>query len=262
MATKVVLQDKDYFLTDKNPGLAKYIQTRDGKKNRLLFLAEEEVDGQIIQRNKVLRYSRNHQSPFEEDQDGTAIIEPIVFENGHLNVPKINPSLQTFLAHHPGNVKNGGNIFYEHDPIKEANEYLEELEMEADAVVQAKNLTLDKMLAIGRIHLEGNVENMPFEVLKRNIVLWAKSNPLDFFEAINDVDLEVNNVSARAFEEAYVIHKFGKDIHYNLADNKKKILTVPHGVTPVEALTSWFVSDQGQEFYTHLKKLFEKTDLD
>ena len=42
-------------------------------------------------------------APFEEEQDGNAIMEPIVFEDGFLNVDRTNQVLQQFLALHPGN---------------------------------------------------------------------------------------------------------------------------------------------------------------
>ncbi|NCX26843.1 MAG: GNAT family N-acetyltransferase, partial [Burkholderiaceae bacterium] len=32
--------------------------------------------------NRALRYARNQKSPFEDEQDGNFILEPIVFENG------------------------------------------------------------------------------------------------------------------------------------------------------------------------------------
>ena len=38
--------------------------------------------------NRALRYARNQKSPFEDEQDGNAIVEPIVFEDGFLSVPK------------------------------------------------------------------------------------------------------------------------------------------------------------------------------
>jgi len=34
--------------------------------------------------NRPLRYARNQKSPFEDEQDGNVILEPIVFEDGML----------------------------------------------------------------------------------------------------------------------------------------------------------------------------------
>jgi hypothetical protein len=31
---------------------------------------------------------RNQRSPFEDEQDGNAVLEPVIFEDGFLNVPK------------------------------------------------------------------------------------------------------------------------------------------------------------------------------
>ena len=59
--------------------------------------------------NRPLRYARNQNSPFQDEQDDNAILEPIVFEDGFLFVPKTNQILQKFLALHPAN----GSIFVE-----------------------------------------------------------------------------------------------------------------------------------------------------
>jgi hypothetical protein len=53
-----------------------------------------------------------------------------------------------------------------------------------------------------------------------------------------------------------VTFRAGKDIHYNLKDNKKKILTVPHGTRPEDAFASWLHSDEGLEFYQILSNMF------
>ena len=62
----------------------------------------------------------NQNSPFQDEQDDTAILEPIVFENGFLSVPKTNQVLQKFLDLHPGN----GRIFVEINKEAEAAMWL------------------------------------------------------------------------------------------------------------------------------------------
>ena len=101
---------KTYKLTRKNPGLSLTLASRHTRRYPLLYFDEETGT------NKSLRYARNQNSPFIDEQDGNAILEPIVFENGFLTVQKENQNLQRFLALHPGN----GRTFVEIDKKKDA----------------------------------------------------------------------------------------------------------------------------------------------
>ena len=60
-------------------------------------------------------------SPFVDEQDGNAILEPIIFEDGFLRVSKTNQVLQEFLALSP----NNGSKFEEVNKEKDAQKELE-----------------------------------------------------------------------------------------------------------------------------------------
>ena len=87
--------------------------------------------------NRELRYARNQKSCFVDEQDNNAILEPVVFEDGFLHVPKENPILQEFLSYHPLN----GTKFVEVDQAKDAEEQVQDLMIEADAMVEAESFT-------------------------------------------------------------------------------------------------------------------------
>ena len=95
MKTKERFVDKVYRLTKNNSPLSFMLPTRNTKRYPLLWFDEEKGI------NKPLRYARNQNSPFEDEQDGSAIVEPIIFEDGMLHVPKNNQVLQKFLHYHP-----------------------------------------------------------------------------------------------------------------------------------------------------------------
>ena len=73
------------------------LPTRNSRRYPLMYFDEE------MGQNRSLRYARNQKSPFEDDQDGNAILEPVIFEDGFLRVPRTNPVLQEFLHYHPMN---------------------------------------------------------------------------------------------------------------------------------------------------------------
>ena len=76
------LVDKVYKLTRNAAPLSFMLQTRSSSKRPLLYF--DDTKGV----NRALRYARNQNSPFEDEQDGNAIVEPVIFEDGFLRVPR------------------------------------------------------------------------------------------------------------------------------------------------------------------------------
>lgn len=241
-------KDKVYVLKQDKSPVSFFIQSRSNKRRQLLHFDEEKGI------NRPLRYSKNQKSIFEDEQDGTAILEPIIMEDGKITVFKNNPMLQQFMDMHPDNIANGGTLFYEFDPQKVAEDRVKNLNLEVDALIAARSLDLDKMKSIARVHLDSNVDKMTVAEIKHDILIFARNYPEDFLYAIEDPDIDVNDISSRAFDEGYVTFRAGKDIHYNLKNNKKKILTVPFGERKEEVFMTWLKSDDGLEFYQYLEK--------
>lgn len=115
---KNVFTNKTYKLTKNKAPLSYSIPSRNTKRKSLLWFDEE------TGLNRALRYSKNQKSIFEDEQDKNVILEPIVFEDGLLFVPKENQILQKFLAHHPGL----GTMFVEVDKEKDASSDVDYLE--------------------------------------------------------------------------------------------------------------------------------------
>lgn len=243
-------KDKVYVLNQDKTPVSFFIQSRSNKRRQLLHFDEEKGV------NRALRYSKNQRSIFEDEQDGTAILEPIIMEDGKLTVAKNNPMLQQFMDMHPDNLSNGGLLFYEFDPQKVAEERVYNLNLEVDALIAARSLDIDKMKSIVRIYLDSDVDRMTVAEIKHEVLLFARNYPQDLLDAIDDPDIEVNDIASRAFNEAYVTFRAGKDIHYNLKNNKKKILTVPFGEKKEDIFMSWLKSDEGIEFYQYLEDQF------
>ena len=109
MAKSITSIDKVYKLKIGNP-LSYTLASRNHPRFPLMWFDEKN------NQNRALRYCTNQKSPFEDEQDGNFIIEPIIFEDGFLRVPRTNPVLQQFLHYHPLN----GNIFVEVDKEKDA----------------------------------------------------------------------------------------------------------------------------------------------
>ncbi len=246
---KIKLDPKDriYVIRNNESPLSYYIASKDTPRRRLLYYNEE------TNTNHPLRYARNSNSPFQEEQDQNVIVEPIVFEDGILSVPKTNPVLQQFLHYHPGN----GSEFIEFDNEKDAEEDIQSMYSELDAQLAARDLAandFNTLEAVARILVGGQVDKMSSSEIKRDMMIYAKRYPQDFLEAVNDPSLKINNLAARAISDGYLVLKnHGKDLYFNLKENKKKLLTVPFGDNASSVLASFLHSDEGIELYQFLE---------
>tara|TARA_R110001583_G_scaffold159287_1_gene311102 strand:- start:434 stop:1189 length:756 start_codon:yes stop_codon:yes gene_type:complete len=247
MATKKLqYKAKSYRLKQGQSPLSYMLASRHSSRSPLLHFNEETGV------NEPLRYARNQKSPFENEQDGNAILEPIVFEDGMLSVGKENQVLQQFLALHPSN----GFVFEEIDKERDAAAELEWVEYELEAQIEAKKITKDisKLTQICRVLMGNAVENMTTAELKRDILVYAKNNPDDFLDTINDPMLELMDDVYQFFNTSLLTLKnSGKDVYYNLPNNKKKMLTVPFGEDVNFIVASFMQSDDGLEVYKLLK---------
>lgn len=240
---KIELKDRMYVLKRKTFPISFMLSSRNTRNKPLLYF-----DGE---RNRALRYAINQQSPFEDEQDGNFILEPIIFEDGILNVPKHNVVLQKFLQYHPDN----GVLFEEFDTVKDASEELERMDVELEALILAKGLDINTREAVGRILMGNKVDKLTSEELKRDIMIFAKRSPEKFLDLVNDPELKIRNVASKAFaDNLFILKNQRRDIFYNLPDNKKKLMGVPFGSDPIDVLASFLQSDEGIEIYKMLER--------
>lgn len=246
MKKNVVLKDRTYRLKGNKAPIVFILNSRNSRRKPLLYF-----DGT---RNRALRYSSNQSSPFEDEQDNNAIIVPVVFEDGMLFVPKTDPVLQEFLSYHPGN----GTIFEEVDNEKDATADVETLDAQLEAQVAAKDLDIEMLETIGRIALSLNVDKMSTAELKRDIRLYALNNPEDFLDTLNDPMLKLQSLASNCLAQGLLkIKNKGKDIYFNLPQNKKKLLSIPFGDSAISTLASFFQTDDGIELMTMLENKLE-----
>lgn len=225
------------------------LQTRDMPTRRLLHF-----DGK---RNRALRYASNQLSPFIDEQDGEIIRESIVFKEGVLQVPENKPELLKFLRLHP----DFGRVFYEWDPAAEAEERINRENLVLDAQIAARELSIEKMASIIRMFTDKNVDKMDSKEIKWECMQIAKNYPDEFLDAIDDPDLELDDIATRAIRDGFVsVRNGGRDIHYNLKDSKKRLMTVPLNESPESAFSAWLQSDEGLEFFKYLRNHYDSEE--
>jgi hypothetical protein len=192
--------------------------------------------------NRVLRYAVNQKSPFEDEQDGNAIIEPIIFEDGFLTVPRTNPALQSFLHYHPLN----GSVFAEIDEEKEASAEVEDLNIEIDALIEARKLSLEQVETLTRVMFGKDPSTISTAELKRDILVFAKNEPKEFLNILNDPELQFQAKVRKFFEDNLLAFRNNnKEVWFNTATNKKKMVSIPFGEDPYDIAAGYLSSDEG-----------------
>lgn len=245
MKKNEIYVDKLYRLTKEAAPLSFMLPTRNSKRFPLLYFDES------IGQNRALRYARNQRSPFEDEQDGNAIVEPVIFEDGFLTVPRTNQVLQKFLHYHPYN----GKRFIEVNESKTAEVEIESLNLEVEALVQAKELTIEQSETLYRVLFAQDPSMVSSSELKRDLLIYAKKQPQIFLEAINDPMLKLQSTVQSFFDNKFLSFRNNKrDVYFNLDSNKKKLMTIPYGEDPINILCGYFKSDEGVEILKFLEK--------
>lgn len=228
--------DRIYKLKGKAAPLSYTLPSRNTKRYPLLWFDEENNV------NRPLRYAINQKTPFEDEQDGNAIVEPIIFENGFLRVPKNNPVLQQFLYHHPLNGLTFEEVDYEKDAAKE----VENLSSEVDALIEARQLSVEQLETVCRVLFGKDPSRYTSAELKRDVLIYAKRDPRGFLNILSDPMLKLQSNVHVFFESKLLTFRNGrKEVWFNTNSNKKKMLTVPYGEDPYFSVANFFKSDEG-----------------
>ncbi len=234
MATALSV-DKVYKLKIGNP-LSYTLSSRNHPRFPLMWFDEKN------NQNRALRYSVNQKSPFEDEQDGNAIIEPIIFEDGFLSVPRTNPVLQEFLHYHPLN----GIIFTEIDDEKEAADELADLNIEVDALVEAKKLSLEQIETLTRVMFGKDPSTVSTAELKRDLLVFAKNDPKGFLTTLNDPELQYQAKIRLFFENKLLtLRNNDKEVWFSTPTNRKKMVSIPFGEDPYDVAGHFLSSDEG-----------------
>lgn len=199
---------------------------------------------------RELKYTVNQKTPFVDEFNGNARLEHIVFENGILMVPKEKQILQKMLSiYHPDKDK----VYVEYDAEVEAQEDLDVIEAEVDALILAREMDIDQAEAIMRVELGSKVSQMTSKELKRDLLIFARNEPRTFIELANDENVNIRNIGVKAAEQGII--KLSDDQRsFKWASNGRLLMTVPFDENPYSALAAWFKTDEGVEVYQTIEK--------
>ena len=238
------IKDRTYVISDSNSSLTYTLQSRHSARYPLIWF-DKDTNNQ-----EELRYATNQNSPLVSEQKGQVTLGHIIFSNGVLNVPKEKQSLQKLLSiYHPGlNIK-----YSEFDPTIEAEDDLEYLELEVEAMNAAFDMDIDIAEAIVRVEVGSRVNKMSSKEIKRDLLLLARKNPNLFLELANDDNVPLRNLAIRATESGII--KLSQDQRtFHWGENDRKLMTVPFDENPYSAMAAFFKTDEGITIFKSIEK--------
>ena len=238
------IKDRVYYLTTNEKPLVYTVAGRHSRKRPLMWFDERTGE------SRELRYATNQNSCFVDEQKGQVTLGRIVFRNGSLSVPKSRQNLQKLLSlYHP--LK--GMYFDEYDAVSEASDDTEYLNLEVDALVAARELSVDEAEAVLRVEYGSKVSQMSSKEIKRDILLFARRNPGLFLNLMQDDNVHLRNFGVKAVD-AGIIKLASDNRSFVWASNGRKLMTVPFEEHPYSALAAWFKTDEGLEVVKSIEK--------
>tara|TARA_R110002020_G_scaffold171823_2_gene361888 strand:+ start:121 stop:939 length:819 start_codon:yes stop_codon:yes gene_type:complete len=238
------IKDRVYYLTGNRSPLTLTIPGRHTKKHALLYFDKK------AGKQREIRYATNQDSPLVDEQKGEVTLGHIRFFDGTLNVSREKQNLQKLLSlYHP--LK--GKVYEEFSAVAKAEDELDILDLQIDALNAARNMDIDFAEAIMRVELGSKVNKMSSKELKRDLLLFARNNPRTFISLANDDNVQLRNFAIRA-AEAGIIRLSGDQRTFTWGSNNRKLMNVPFDENPYSAFAAFLKTDEGVEIYKSIDK--------
>ncbi len=238
-----------YKIVTKNPGITNEIANKHTENKDLTWYDKKRG-------NLAMRYSTNHPSIFEIDQEGIVKTAPIVFEEGFLNVDtKRKANLIEFLSKHPDNTSNNGSLFEKVDHAAESKAEEKLLNLEADAILAERELTPGEKRAITRKRLPAQVDAMTDDSISVSIKKFSRANPSKFLSMIESPDIAINDIIQTALAKGLIEFKRGNsEVWWAMEDREESIICkIPTGKDHNAELTRHLMSDAGIGAYKEIE---------
>ena len=238
------IKDRIYYLKGNKSPLTLTIPSRHTKKHALLYF--DATTG----KQREIRYATNQESSLVDEQKGECTMGHIRFMDGDLKVGKEQQNLQKLLSiYHP--LK--GRIYEEFSAAEEAEDELDILDLQIDALNAARTMDVDQAEAILRVEKGSVVNSMSSKELRRDLLLFARQNPALFINLANDENVMLRNFAIRA-SEANIIKLSQDQRVFTWGSNGRKLMNVPFDENPFSAFAAYLKTDEGVEIYKSIDK--------
>lgn len=238
------IKDRTYMVIGRYKPLTMRIPSKHSRKVPMLWYDEK------TNTQRELRYATNMNSCFKDEQEGEVTMGTILFRDGALVVPKRNQALQKLLSlYHP--LKN--KKYKEFDSTVIANDELDIMELQIDALNAARGMSVEHLEAIMRVEVGSKVGELSSKELKRDALIFARQNPALFLDLAKDENVQLRNFAILA-TEANIINLSQDQRSFSWASNGKKLMNVPFDENPYSAMAAFFKTDEGVEVFKSIEK--------
>ena len=249
---------KSYRLLDDRSGLAFMLKV--GKTGNLLVFDEEKGF------NRPIKHCPNERTIFIDEQSVNALVEPVIFSGGYLEVEPTQQLTQAFLDNHPDNIANGGAWFEEVNEEKEATEsvVLDDLKMDIKLAIREKLAEEDgvhQVEAVVAVLIDSvdEAREMSKGEMKRVLYQEAEYNPYYFIDdegnvtIFNDDSVVRKYFILRAIKDG-VIKKTPNSKAITWTRDGSVIATAPRGLELIEYFSDFLSSDEGMLVAEEIKR--------
>lgn len=245
MIKEHIRKDRSYKLCDNSKGISYYLKS--GRNKKLLIYDED------IQYKRPIRHCPNEKSIYIDEQSEHAVVSPIIFNQGLLQVYLTDPITQEFLNKHPDN----GLIFEEIDTLKEDTKYVDrdELILEIKQTILSKSKEEEGILYLEMVvsKLTGSYEQSSKKTiteLKRILYQEAENNPEYFTDKNGNINVFDNEALIRQYItlnalKSGVIKKSMNGTTMLWTKDNTEIVTAPQGINLVDYFSDYLSTDNG-----------------
>lgn len=236
-------KERIYVLCDGVKNASTGIPTRHKDASPLQYINKE--SGEVY----ALFYSDTQTSFFKEKHKGDSKVRHAHMVDGMLKTYETDVKFQKFMRINPHNEAMGGNLFKEYNPSKEAENKIEDFELD----LKARNLVVElpflKQDAIARLLCVDYKEDWTVAEVKKALFQEAIKSPTAFIRLANDKSLEIKGVAKTAIHRGILIYK-----NYKFFNEKGDVLCeVARNQDEFEAISEYFMSGEGRTTYEFLK---------
>ena len=234
------IKNRTYFIKGK----AKKSLSRSIRSSNIYYFDEEKGH------ERELKYCENQQTCFVDEMQGDQRLSHIILRRGTLHVPREKQTLQKLLSlYHPSRK----HLYTEYQPEIKAQSEVEVIELEIAALTSAQSLDIDMAEAVLRVEKGSEVSKMSSKELRRDLLVYAKRNPVLFLELVNDDNVQLRNFGIKATELG-ILRLSSDQRTFSWGSNDRKLMNVPFDEHPYSALAAWFKTDEGMEIYANIEK--------
>lgn len=202
---------------------------------------------------RAIRYCPNEPSIYVDEQSSNARRTHIIFVDKLLGVLPNQPNLQEYLDAHPGNIKNGGSLFFEINNEKKTDTLLQDEFIIHDAISLIREKSIDDLIPV-ILYLGISLDQRNQEI-RRELLIEAKSNPQAFIELFDNPLVKMR--ASITLATSNNILKINQDGVF-WADSGRLILATPVGQDGVDMMTKFCLSEKGSLVHQEILKRLEK----